>query len=478
MVFSSLTFIFVFLPVFLAIYYGAPQRLKNPVALMGSYFFYAWGEPRFVLILLASSLIDYHLGRRLALPASGSDQRRMVLALSLILNVGCLAFFKYANFAVDQANNLLAFSGSPPWTWETVALPIGISFFTFQKISYMVDVYRGTVGPARSFVNYALYVALFPQLIAGPIIRYHDVARQIETRLHNLTIFSEGVWRFSLGLGKKVLIANPMGQVADLAFSGGDGVLALPLAWLGILAYSFQIYFDFAGYSDMAIGLGRMMGFRFLENFNRPYISRSITEFWRRWHISLSNWMREYLYIPLGGNRKSRGHTYANLWIVFLISGLWHGAAWNFIFWGAYHGFFLTLERTPLLAWRKRLPGLPAALLTFLIVTVGWVFFRAETLPQALAYLGRMVDLSALDPGPLILEWREVLTPRTLLVFLAAGLISFFPEIGGRQQWFPSLRQVPGLALGFRYTTAGVLLILAVASLATLSFNPFIYFRF
>ncbi|MGB5987904.1 MAG: MBOAT family protein [Desulfobacterales bacterium] len=477
MVFSSLTFIFVFLPFFLACYYGVPRRFKNPVALMGSYFFYAWGEPRFVLILLASSLIDYFLGRRLTESGSNHRRRRGILALSLILNVGCLAFFKYANFAVEQINGLLSLDGGAAWEWQAVALPIGISFFTFQKISYMVDLYRGTVGPARSFVDYALYVALFPQLIAGPIIRYHDVAQQIESRDHTLGTFSEGIWRFSLGLGKKVLIANPMGQLADLAF-GGQGALPLPLAWLGIAAYSFQIYFDFAGYSDMAIGLGRMMGFRFLENFNRPYISRSITEFWRRWHISLSNWMREYLYIPLGGNRIGPGRTYFNLWIVFLISGLWHGAAWNFVFWGAYHGFFLSLERTPLMAWRKRLPALPATLLTFLIVAVGWVFFRAESFSQALAYLGAMLPGASLEMGQLPLAWQELLTPRTVLVLGIAGLVSFFPESYWHRLKRSGSWQARGFQLGLRFTTVGLLLILSVASLATLSFNPFIYFRF
>ena len=483
MVFSSLTFIFVFLPLFLACYYGAPRRLKNPVALMGSYFFYAWGEPRFVLILLASSVIDYHLGRRLTRTDSTKAGRRTVLALSLVLNVGCLAFFKYANFSVAQINTIFGWGGGPVLAWQTIALPIGISFFTFQKISYMVDVYRGTVGPARGFINYALYVALFPQLIAGPIIRYHDVARQIETRRHDVNTFAEGIWRFCLGLGKKVLIANPMGQLADLAFnSGGETVLAagltLPLAWLGILAYSFQIYFDFAGYSDMAIGLGRMMGFHFLENFNRPYIATSITAFWRRWHISLSNWMREYLYIPLGGNRTAPGRTYLNLWIVFLISGLWHGAAWNFILWGAYHGFFLTIERVRWMRWKQRLPAVPATLMTFLIVMVGWVFFRAESLAQAVAYLGVMVDFSTLKSTPLPLAWQEVLTPRTVLVLGLAVMISFFPE-SYRRRWQTRDRwRSAHLVQGLRFTTAGVLLTLSVAALATLSFNPFIYFRF
>jgi alginate O-acetyltransferase complex protein AlgI len=329
----------------LAAYYAAPARHRNAVALAASAFFYAWGAPRFVIVLFASGLVDYVLGRELPEGRRAPRARKGILALAVVLNVALLLYFKYANFFVGELNGWLARLGMDGVSWAGVALPIGISFFTFQKLSYLVDVYRGVAQPARNAGDYLLYVALFPQLIAGPIVRYHDVARQLVARDYTRERFFTGMLRFGQGLGKKVLVANTMAEVADAAFGAAPATLSFGWAWVGVLAYAFQIYFDFSGYSDMAIGLGRLLGIEFLENFNRPYISRSITEFWRRWHISLSNWMREYLYVPLGGNRKGTARTYLNLWVVFLISGFWHGAAWNFVAWGAFHGFFLCFDK-------------------------------------------------------------------------------------------------------------------------------------
>jgi len=356
-------------------------------------------------------------------------------------------------------------------SWAPVALPIGVSFFTFQKLSYMVDLYRGRAQPARSFTVYALYVALFPQLIAGPIIRYCDIAQQLVGRRHSLQRFFDGIWRFCLGLGKKVLVANAVGQIADQAFSGAPDALSTAAAWLGIVAYSFQIYFDFSGYSDMAIGLGRMMGFSFPENFDHPYTATSFTDFWRRWHISLSSWMRTYLYIPLGGNRVSAARTYVNLWIVFLLSGLWHGASWNFVVWGAYHGFFLTLHRCA--PWPK-LPAWLNRLATFLLVTVGWVFFRSETLPQSLGYLMAMLSGGGGETGVMPAAMAAVLTPMNLLLLGVACLSLLRVGPYARKH----LASRPATADGLKAATALLLLLTAASMLATTQFNPFIYFRF
>ncbi len=479
MVFSSLIFLYAFLPVFLTLYYWAPPRSRNGVALLGSLVFYTWGEPRFAGILLLSGLFGYAISR-LLVRASGAAARRALITLGVTGHLSVLAYFKYSNFFVDQLNGALGWLAQGSVLWTTVALPLGISFFTFQKISYLVDVYRGTSPPARSVFDYLLYVALFPQLIAGPIIRYHDVAAQIAHREYNYDRFLSGVWRFSLGLGRKVLIANPLGAVADRIFAEDLSALPVPFAWAGLLCYAFQIYFDFAGYSDMAIGLGRMMGFEFAENFNRPYTARTVTEFWRRWHISLSNFMRDYVYIPLGGNRAGGARTGLNLWFVFLVSGFWHGASWSFVFWGAYHGTLLTLERLIGVARLERLPAFIGTLITFTLVTVGWVFFRTENLPDALIYLSRLTawsSWSAAFTDPALL-WPDVLNHRTLAVLALAAGFSFITEKWWcRHGWdsgLPTTRRQAGLRIG----VAVLCIVLASASLAGQNYNPFIYFRF
>ena len=476
MIFSSLTFLFVFLPALLAAYYICPAKHRNGVALAASGFFYAWGAPRFVIVLFASSVVDYVLSHSLPQGARMPGRRKGVLAASIALNIGLLLYFKYANFFVAELNGWLARFGADSLSWTAVALPIGISFFTFQKVSYLVDVYRGTAKVARNAADYLLYVVLFPQLIAGPIVRYHDVAMQLVEREHTRARFFMGILRFCQGLGKKVLVANTMAEVADAAFGVAPGSLSCGWAWLGVAAYAFQIYFDFSGYSDMAIGLGRMMGIEFLENFNRPYISRSITEFWRRWHISLSNWMREYLYIPLGGNRKGVARTYFNLWLVFLISGFWHGAAWNFVAWGAFHGFFLCLDKLFKGTRISRAPAWAGIPVTFVLVLFSWVLFRAESLTQAVAYMGRMLDVAGSAGAPPAFEFGL----RHQAMLAAAAALCFGPAVKART--FDFMRLDPANATAgqaaARFAAALVLLIWSASVLATSQFNPFIYFRF
>ena len=335
MVFSSIEFLFYFLPIVLLIYYIVPKGAKNFVLLVASLAFYAWGAPDFFLIFIVSMLCNFLITKKLHNTAE-IKPRKLWLTLSLILNIGLLAYFKYMNFFMDNLNALLDLSHHSTLQFARVALPIGISFFTFQSISYTVDVYRKVSEPLRRWYDYMLYISLFPQLIAGPIIRYNTIADQLVDRDIPMAGRVEGFRRFTIGLGKKVLIANTLAVVADEVFAMDFHTMSSGTAWIGILAYTFQIYFDFSGYSDMAIGIGRMLGFRFSENFNVPYISQSISEFWRRWHITLGGFMKEYLYIPLGGNRISKGRTFFNLWLVFLISGLWHGASWTFVLWGVF----------------------------------------------------------------------------------------------------------------------------------------------
>lgn len=478
MVFSSLNFIFLFLPFTLVLYGLSPSRWRNVVLLLVSCLFYSWGAPKFLFILLASSGVDYILAHRIHNINQATVKKR-VLTFAVSLNAALLLYFKYANFFIDQANALLAMAGTDTILWTSVALPIGISFFTFQKISYLVDVYRGTAEPAQSYLSYTLYVALFPQLIAGPIIRYHDVARQLIHRRHTAEKMYSGICRFSLGLAKKILIANPLGEVADTIFALPVSDIPTVTAWLGALCYSFQIYFDFSGYSDMAIGLGRMFGFEYLENFNQPYLAKNFTEFWRRWHISLSNWMREYLYIPLGGNKKGQVRMFVNLWIVFLLSGFWHGASWNFITWGAFHGFFLSLDKL-LGRWKTiSLPRPLATLLTFFLLMTSWVLFRSETLQDAWFFLQRMFAVTATTTSLAKIDFSALINTRQLVALLTAIYFSFMPvssswSVLTTGQW-KTLSRTSVFGVGI---SCIMLFIIAVSMLSTSTFNPFIYFRF
>ena len=468
MVFSSNLFLLVFLPVFFIIYYLVPYRFKNLWALIGSTVFYAWGAPLFVFVLFASIGVDFWITHKFQ-----EYNRKVYLWISVLLNVGLLGYFKYANFFVENVNGVLARLGFDEVGWTAVVLPIGISFFTFQKISYVIDVYRGVRPPLANFSDHALYIVLFPQLIAGPIVRYNEIADELVDRRANINADNRllGLFRFALGLGKKVLIANALGAEADKMFAINPYDVKMDQAWYGAICYTFQIYFDFSGYSDMAIGLGRMMGFKFPENFNNPYISQSITEFWRRWHITLSNWMRDYLYIPLGGNRVTTTRLYANLWTVFIFSGLWHGAAWTFVLWGAYHGFFLVIERMFLNKIYEKLPGVIRTIMTFIVVVFGWVLFRAADMGVAIGFIKAMLSF----------EFAQVeISPEAWVTLPFAFVFSFLaimPKVESLQDKL--LFNPPDLLRTALFSSLTVVLLtVSISFIAASGFNPFIYFRF
>jgi len=474
MVFSSIVFLLYFLPIFLLLYYFADKKYKNLVLLVSSIAFYSWGAPQFIFVILGTTFIDFHLVKLMAMTKKRL-YRRSLLTLSVSINLGLLVYFKYSNFFIENVNGALSLFGANNIVWTKLILPIGISFYTFETITYVVDVYRGIHKPLHKFWDYQLYIILFPKLIAGPIIRYHDLADQIEDRTEFDTVDNRliGFYRFAIGLAKKVLIANQMGLQADTIFSLNFAQIDSFTAWIGILAYTFQIYFDFSGYSDMAIGLAKMVGFRFLENFNSPYVSQSISEFWRRWHISLGNWMRNYLYIPLGGNRvKSKRRLYFNLWIVFLASGFWHGASWSFVIWGAYHGLFLVLERSFLLKVYQRIGKFFSTVITFFVVVIGWVFFRVEKVADAFAYLKKMFSFDFSKSITLDSEF--------CLFFALAIFFSFFAAFN-RGQKIQDMFYVNTYSLKKHFavvTVAVVLFMLSVSSITSSGFNPFIYFRF
>jgi len=482
MVFSSPIFLLLFLPVVLGLYQFTPGPLKNLVLLLSSLVFYGWAEPVFVVLMLTSIVLNYLFGLWLS---GARRDRHNVLALAVVANLGLLVYFKYANFLAGNLSGLLNRLGLPTIELPDIALPIGISFFTFQAMSYIFDVYRGDAEVQKNPINVALYIALFPQLIAGPIVRYGSVAAQLVQRSVDLDGFAYGVRRFIIGLGKKVLIANSVAVVADEIFAQPTSSMPLGVAWLGIICYTLQIYFDFSGYSDMAIGLGRMFGFRFPENFNYPYVSASITEFWRRWHISLSSWFRDYLYIPLGGNRGRPWRVYVNLLTVFTLCGLWHGAQWTFLVWGLYHGAFLILER---IAPAGPLAGVPKPfkhVYALLVVMVGWVFFRAASFAEALVYLQAAAGLNGAGVG-----WGQVVTHVDSVVALAlvAGCLGSLPLVPMMKSFDQRLSDrpagsgQPGLLDSIR-AFGGVLVLLlifaaSVMSVSAETYNPFIYFRF
>jgi alginate O-acetyltransferase complex protein AlgI len=469
MVFSSVHFIFYFLPIFLFFYSLTPAHLKKYVLIIGSLYFYAWGAPVFIFTVILSCFIDFYLIRLLI----KRPKNKHILFFSLFFNIIILLYFKYANFFVDN----LSFIIDVNLPWKEVLLPIGISFFTFQKISYLLDIYQEKEKPLEHFSDYLLYILLFPQLIAGPIVRFRDIHSQLITFSGRLEMQEklEGVIRFSLGLGKKVLIANAMGAIVVSCKTGGFGEMNASIAWLMAFAYSFQLYFDFSGYSDMAIGLGKIIGFRFPENFNFPYLSGSITEFWQRWHITLGSWMRDYLYIPLGGNRVSTGRIYLNLLIVFFVSGFWHGAAWGFVIWGLFHGMFLVLERLFLTKILSRLPRVISVFYTFMIVTLGWLFFdngflsAIELLKIMFSDMPHMVILSSLEI-------------KSLVLLIAAIFLTFgaFPQLIQEKltNVSASIVQLSPLSMFSSYSIVLLILFWSLITLVAEGFNPFIYYRF
>ena len=482
MVFSSITFLFFFLPITLSVYFVGGKRLRNFILFSVSLVFYAWGETYYVAIMIVSILFNYVSGMGIE---RSSSRRKWILIAGLGLNLGLLCTFKYANFFVDNLNVLLASINLRPIFLNPVHLPIGISFFTFQAMSYLIDVYKKKTAAQYNIINLGLYISLFPQLIAGPIIRYHDISYQIENRKTDLDKFSQGAKRFIIGLGKKVLIANTLALPADKIFALANHDLTTGLAWLGIVAYALQIYYDFSGYSDMAIGLGGMFGFVIPENFNLPYSAKSIREFWRRWHISLSNWFRDYLYIPLGGNRKGKYRTYVNLLIVFFLTGLWHGASWNFVIWGMFHGFFLVIERSGLDKYleKSRLPV--GNLYVLLVVIVAWVFFRAESLGQSLSYLAAMFGYAAGTDTTYHLARLldlEVIFALVFGILLSYPRFIILPSKCNLNHSISVLRQTSrGFGITFETAKVTFLVVIFVASVMNLSYgtyNPFIYFRF
>jgi len=485
MVFSSQIFLFYFLPLVLAAYYVLPFRARTGLIAVSSYVFYGWANPIWAVIMFFGSSVDYICGILLlrmsrlpdidGLPPVIGPQvvrtrgMKAVLATSIVTNLGLLAAFKYTGFVAENVNALGTLLGSSTQIVPVlhIVLPVGISFYTFKAMSYAIDVYRGEARPMRRFTDYMCFEAFFPDLVAGPIIRYAALEEQMRVRQHTLDKFARGVAFFALGMGKKILLANPMGHLADIAFA--TGAKHFYDAWLGLFGYAFQIYFDFAGYSDMAVGLALMLGFVLIQNFDSPYKSRSITEFWRRWHISLSTWLRDYLYIPLGGNRRGPVRTYVNLMTVMLFGGLWHGASWNFVIWGGIHGGMLGLERRlgkahPL----RRLPTGVSVAFTFLIVCLSWVFFRAKTLGQAVTYLGSLFGANPISEASEVVS-GALYQPYYLGLFALCAVVVFaLPnswELTARLSW-------PRVAF------VATAMVLATSMMWTQTINPFLYFQF
>lgn len=459
-------FMFVFLPVVMAVYFVLPGKFRNAFLLVADLVFYGWGEPVLVVLMLFSILINYFSGLLIGRVAGNAHAKKAVLAVSVIINLGLLGFFKYAGFISDNLQIILPFVNIPI---VSVPLPIGISFYTFQTMSYTIDVYRGDSAVQRNAVDFGTYVSLFPQLIAGPIVRYSDVEKQLKGRRENLPQFARGVRLFVLGLAKKVLLANPMGKVWGSMLQAQDGgVLA---SWVGIIAFTFQIYYDFSGYSDMARGLGNMFGFEFLKNFDYPYISRSITEFWRRWHISLGTWFREYVYIPLGGNRKGRGRTLINLLIVWLLTGFWHGASWNFVIWGLYFGVILILEKTFLLKLLDKLPRFASHIYSLFLIVFGWViFYFSDDVGGVTAMAGFVRRL--FGGGLISADALSMLFSCLPLLFIAA--VASTPLI---RRLYDRLSIKRGFAV-IESAAVAILLVICTASLVSDSYNPFLYFKF
>ncbi len=443
MVFSSFTFLLVFLPVMLALYYLVPFRLRNGLLFLGSLFFYAWGEPIYVSLMIFSTIVDFTHGQ-LVEKYRGTWKSKAALVSSVVINLGLLAFFKYTGL---------------------VPLPIGISFYTFQTMSYTIDVYRGKASVQRNIISFGAYVTMFPQLIAGPIVRYVDVQRELDDRKIGAADMSLGLDRFLMGLGKKVLLANSFGELWN-QFSSMQQVSVLG-AWIGIIAYALQIYFDFSGYSDMAIGLGKMMGFHFPENFDYPYISRSITEFWRRWHMTLGSWFREYVYIPLGGNRNGLSKQLRNILIVWLLTGIWHGAGWNFLCWGLYFAVILIAEKLFLLRVLEKAPRIVSHIYALLLILGGWVIFAFESMSRIVEWISAMFGLQG---GPLV-QISDLYYLKSYAVLLLAGIVASTPvcrKFGERYLQRPAVQTVGLLVVS----------LLCLANLAAGSYNPFLYFRF
>lgn len=466
MVFSSTIFIFLFLPLVLLFYFLVPKKIKNYVLLLFSLIFYTFGGPKFLLALFLIVLIDY-IG---AILIEKTNKRKLFLIIPIVFNIAILFYFKYTGFFLTNINSILNLSIKIP----NIILPIGISFYTFQSLSYVIDVYKKKVKVQKNFFTLLLYVSLFPQLVAGPIVRYETIEKELKNRNTTFDDVVYGIKRFILGLAKKVIIANQIGALADIIFSSQN--LTTPVAWLGAIAYTFQIYFDFSAYSDMAIGLGRIFGFKFLENFNFPYIAKSITDFWRRWHISLSTWFRDYIYIPLGGNRKGIKRQIINLFIVWSLTGFWHGAAWNFIFWGIYYFIFLVLEKFILKKYLSKTPSFIKHIYTLFIIIIGWVIFRCDNLTNLNQILTAMFSLNISEAG---LNQLGVYL-ETYLVYIILAIIFSMPTYYKITNFIDNQKEgkLKTFLNVLHYGSLIIIFIITIMFLAYSSYNPFIYFRF
>jgi alginate O-acetyltransferase complex protein AlgI len=477
MVFSSVTFLFFFLPAVLIAYYLVPRRARNALLVVASLVFYTWGAGWIVLVLIGSIALNglFGLGVERSMESDRRRRAQAILAVAVVMNVGLLAWFKYANFTVDTVNGLLLASGGGALAWTDILLPIGISFYTFHSLSYLIDIYRGTARHLSSPIDFALYITFFPQLVAGPIVRFHEIREQLISRTETVPTFAAGVYRFCHGLGKKVLIADTIAPVADAAFAAPTGELSTAAAAVGVVTYAVQLYFDFSGYSDMALGLAMMFGIHLPENFARPYSSRSVTEFWRRWHMSLSRWFRDYLYISLGGNRGSSLATYRNLVIVFLITGLWHGAAWTFVLWGAYHGVLLLIERVLGIGRGDRDDDRPDPVgqaRTVALVLFGWILFRSPDIGHALGYMGAL-----LRPGlDLPITMARALDPLAIIALVIGCATVLLPR-----DWVTGVRleraSIPVVRV-LRLAVIAVVFPAAISFLVAGDFSPFLYFQF
>ena len=468
MVFSSIIFMFTFLPLSLLMYYIMPKGMKNLILLLISLIFYAWGEPIYVLLMVFTIIFDYIMARLINKSRNEKIKFKIIFIFTLFINILILGFFKYYGFLIDNINNIFNLSIK----YKQLALPVGISFYTFQTLSYIVDVYLDKVRVQKNIVSFALYVTMFPQLVAGPIVKYSDIDYQLDNRKESFNKFGYGVERFLRGLAKKVLLANNIGIVWTTIQGMDINNISVLTSWIGIIAYTFQIYFDFSGYSDMAIGLGKMFGFDFIENFNYPYISKSVTEFWRRWHISLGTWFREYIYIPLGGNRTSTSKHIRNLFVVWLFTGLWHGASWNFVVWGLYYGFILLMEKMVLNKVLIKLPNFIKHIYTMILVIIGWVFFGSTSLSVAMDYIKVMFGISGnqlIDSAALYYLYTNI------KLFIILGICAT-PIISIIFNKIIDIGEKKGIV--FAVIVNIMIIILSTAYLVNETYNPFLYFRF
>ncbi|MEG0292438.1 MAG: MBOAT family O-acyltransferase [Anaerovoracaceae bacterium] len=463
MVFSSIIFLFLFFPITLGIYFLVPKNMKNLILLVASIFFYAWGEPVYVVLMIFSAVFNYIMGLDISVRENSPKLKRASVAFAIIVNLFILSFFKYYGFFMDNINEI--FNVSIAYT--KLPLPIGISFYTFQALSYVIDVYRNKIAVQKSLLKFSLYLTMFPQLIAGPIVKYVDIEKQLDERHVTLVEFGSGCEIFIKGLAKKVLLANTLGLIYTNISALSNDESTIITAWIGIIAYTLQIYFDFSGYSDMAIGLGRMFGFEFMKNFNYPYISKSVTEFWRRWHISLSTWFKEYVYIPLGGNRVSKSMHIRNILTVWFLTGFWHGASWNFIVWGLYYGGFLLLEKYFVAKILAKVPTIVQSLYTLIVVAVGWVFFSQPDLYAAMNYLNLMFSFKNGLINSISLYYLK-----TSIIIIVLGILIARPNVNILFERLKSSRPLVAILILM------VIFMLCIASLVYDTYNPFLYFRF